>query len=388
MQKTQMEKNDSNNAKRRLIILVLLVIFLFIGAGWFAWWYWVGQFKQNTDDAYVAGNQVQVTPRTEGTVTQIYTDDTQFVHQGQKLVIFDDTDQIIALHQAEAHLADIVRQVVHLKANVKQLRYLVDERRIAVQKAQQDFNRRKGLLAIHAISNEEFMHAKDALGSAKASLEQSIQQLVSVQAVVTTGPIYNDPKVKLAIQGVRLAFVNLGRTQVIAPVSGVIARRQVQVGQRVSAGVPLMVIIPMNQLWVDANFKESQLADVRIGQPVKLESDVYGKHYIFHGSVEGIDAGTGSVFSLLPAQNATGNWIKVVQRVPVRIALAANELKNHPLRIGLSMNVTIDTHDRSGPLLAYAKSGVPQYSTGIFKADDMVVDKVIREIIAKNKKAG
>ena len=387
MSETQMEQNDGNSNKRRRIMLVILVILLLSGAGWFAWWYWVGQFRQNTDDAYVAGNQVIVTPRTDGTVTKIYADDTQFVQQGQKLVILDNTDQIISLHQAEANLAYIVRQVIHLKANVQEIKDLVDEHRIAVKKARQDFERREGLLAIHAISKEEFAHAKEALAAAQSSLNQSIQRLSSARALVTSGSVYEDPQVKLAIQKVRIAFVDLGRTIINAPVTGVVARRQVQVGQRISSGVPLMVIIPMNQLWIDANFKESQLADVHIGQPVRLESDVYGSRFIFHGHVQGINPGTGSVFSIIPAQNATGNWIKVVQRVPVRIALDANQLNKHPLRIGLSMNVTIDTHDRSGPLLTYEKSSEPQYSTHIFKGHDKVVDAVIHGIISKNIKA-
>ncbi|MBU6460154.1 MAG: efflux RND transporter periplasmic adaptor subunit [Proteobacteria bacterium] len=381
-----MEKSNSNNSKRLRIIFILLFVFLILGIAWAAWWYFIGQFRVSTNDAYVAGNQVQVTPRTNGTVTKIYADNTQLVHEGQRLVTLDDTDQIINLRQAEAKLAHSVLQVMHMKAEVKKIRYAVQDYRIRFEKAKLDFDRRKGLLATHAISKEQFSHAKDALAMARASLNQSLQALASAQTLVRPGSVYHDPQVKLAIEEVRNAYVNLARTKVDAPVTGVVARRQVQVGQRVSAGMPLMMIIPMNQMWVNANFKENQLANVRVGQPVRLESDLYGGDVIFHGHVEGIDAGTGSAFSILPAQNATGNWIKVVQRVPVRILIDPEQLKRFPLRIGLSMSVTINTHDRTGPLLTSVQSQAPQYATPIFQGTNKTINAVIHAIVNNNLK--
>ena len=256
--------------------------------------------------------------------------------------------------------------------------------KVAVQKAQDNFNRRKNLAASGAISQEELSHARDDLASAQSALRNNEQQLDTTSALVDNTAIANHPDVLAAAAQLRQAYLEHARTTLIAPVTGYVAKRTVQLGQRVQPGTALMAVIPLNQLWIDANFKETQLDKMRIGQPVEIESDLYGSNVKYSGTVDSIGAGTGSAFALLPAQNATGNWIKIVQRVPVRIHINADELAQHPLRIGLSTTVDVNLHDQSGPVLAQQPPQKAMFTTNVYEQQLAEADTLISRLIESN----
>jgi membrane fusion protein (multidrug efflux system) len=312
-------------------------------------------------------------------------DDTQFVKAGQTLVQLDQADAKVALDQADAELAKTVREVRSLFATSAQLQATVAVRQTDLAKAEEDLARRERLASSGAISGEELQHARDAAAGAKAALLAAQQELEANRARVDRTTVQDHPDVQSAAARVREAYLTYARTALPAPVSGFVAKRSVQLGQRVSPGTPLMAIVPLDQVWVDANFKEPQLAGMRVGQPATLTADLYGGKVRYHGKVAGFGAGTGSAFALLPAQNATGNWIKIVQRVPVRIALDAHELAVHPLQIGLSMQVEIDTHERGGERLPQVAQSAPLYATDVFGSVDSQADDRVRAIIAANE---
>jgi len=374
------------NGRRRTLLALVLVAFLLVGIGVALWWLISGRYHESTDDAYIGGNLVQITPQAAGTVLAIHADDTDFVAAGQVLVELDKADARVAVEQAEAQLARTVRSVRNLKATTSELEANAAVRRSDLQKAEQDLARRRDLEATGAVSGEELQHARDALQSAKAAYESSQRQLEAQRTLVDRTSVTSHPDVRNAAAKVREAYLALSRTAIPAPVSGFVARRSVQVGQRVSAGTPLLTVVPLDDVWVDANFKESQLANLRSGQEASLSADAYGGSVHYHGRVVGFGAGTGSAFALLPAQNATGNWIKVVQRVPVRIALDSKELREHPLQIGLSMQVEVDTHERAGPRLEKKPRTAAGYQAkAIGSADEGAVDERIAAIIAENQ---
>jgi len=368
----------------RLLGVTTGVLVLF-GAAYGAYWAKDLRYVQSTDDAYVSGNVVQITPQVSGTVVEIGADNTQFVKAGQTLVRLDQEDAKVALDQAEAQLAKTVREVRTVFATSAQLRAAVEVRKADLTTAQQDLSRRERLGASGAVSAEELQHARDTLKAAQAALVSAEQQLNANQARVDGTTVANHPDVRNAAAAVRSAYLAYSRTQLPAPVSGFVAQRSVQLGQRVGPGAALMAVVPLDQVWVDANFKEPQLADIRVGQPVTLTADVYGRQVRYRGTVVGFGAGTGSAFALLPAQNATGNWIKVVQRVPVRIALDARQLQEHPLQIGLSMKVNIDTHDRNSSTLPRLAATSVSYATDVFHSDEDIADTRVRAIIASNE---
>jgi len=357
-----------------------------------------GNRYESTDNAYVQGNIVQITPQVSGTVVSIGADDTDFVKAGQDLVMLDAVDAQVALDQAEAQLAQTVREVRTLYANngtlaaqVKLREADIDKARSDVAKAEDDAQRRTALLRDGAVSKEEYNHTnaqltsvRSGLAASQAALVAARQQLASNQALTDGTTAETHPSVRRAAARVREAFIALHRTEIPAPVDGYVAKRGVQVGQRIAAGTPLMAVVPLRGVWVDANFKEGQLQNLRIGQATTLQADIYGKKVEYHGKVAGLGAGTGSAFSLLPAQNATGNWIKIVQRVPVRIELQPEELAAHPLRVGLSMDVTVDVRDTSGKTLADAPRDQAVASTAVF--DDLLhnADDRVRDIVAGN----
>jgi membrane fusion protein (multidrug efflux system) len=324
---------------------------------------------ESTEDAYVEGNLVQVTPQVGGTVTGIGADNTDFVRAGETLVQLNQVDARLALERAEAALSKAARQVRAQFANVEQLRANIALRESDLARAESDLQRRRGLADTGAVSGEDLRHAGDAAAAARAALAAARQQANAAQVLVDGTTVENHPDVAAAIAQVRDALVALARTTLSAPVGGVIARRNVQIGQRVAQGSALMAIVPLDQMWVTANLKENQLRAVRTGQPVTLTSEVYGEKTVFHGRVAGQEAGTGSAFAQVPAQNATGNWIKVVQRVPVRIALNPDEVARHPLRLGLSMRVDIDTSDQRGEALLQANTPHQRYSTAVFEGE-------------------
>ena len=372
------------------------------GIAYGVYWALVLNHYESTDNAYVQGNVVQLTPQVGGTVVAINADDTDHVKAGQLLVKLDPADAEVALDQAEAQLAQTVREVRTMYANNSTLRAQIALREADLARAQSeearaqdDVSRRAPLVATGAVGKEEFNHSTSQLSAAKSSVvaAQSAvlaarEQLSSNQTLTDGIAVDQHPNVLRAAARVREAYLALHRADLLAPVDGFVAKRSVQLGQRVQAGAPLMSVIALNQLWIDANFKESQLKNLRIGQPVELQADVYGKKVAYHGAIEGLGAGTGSAFSLLPAQNATGNWIKVVQRVPVRITLDPKELAEHPLRVGLSMDAKVDVSKLEGRMLADGSHPSVATQTAVFEQNNSAADAEVRKIIAANAGAG
>jgi len=384
-----MNENDKaaatpTNGRRKRLLWLLFGLFLAVGVGYGIYWALVGRYVESTDDAYVAGNLVPITPQVYGTVLSIDADNTDYVKAGQTLVGLDPADSRIALEQAEAALARSVRQVRNLMATTAQIEASVALRKTDLARAREDLARRAPLAGSGALPAEELQHARDAVASSKAALDVAERQLAAHRTLIDHTTVETHPDVQSAAARVRAAYLAYARTVLPAPVSGIVDKRNVQVGQRVSPGMPLMAVIPLDQLWVDANFKEEQLLDLRVGQPATLTADVYGGEVKFHGRVAGFGAGTGSAFALLPPQNATGNWIKVVQRVPVRIALDPAEITRHPLRLGLSMQVDVDTHQRGGARQSASTSTRPTYRTKVFHSLTELADQRIAAIIAAN----
>ena len=379
---------EPQGGARRRWLAIVIGAFVLIGAGYGAYWSIALRYRQSTDDAYVSGNVVQITPQIPGTVISVAADDTQFVKAGQTLVRLDPADARIGLEQADAKLGKTVREVRGLFATTAQLKAAVDVRSTEVARATEDLARRERLAASGAVSGEELEHARAAFAGARAAQAAAQQELAANQARIDRTTVANHPDVLAAAAQVHDAYLDLARTELAAPVSGYVAKRAVQLGQRVAPGAPLMAIVPLDQVWVDANFKEPQLASMRVGQPVTLTADLYGGKVTYHGSVAGFGAGTGSAFALLPAQNATGNWIKIVQRVPVRIALDAHELAAHPLQIGLSMQVDVDTHQRRGERLPQVAQSAPAYAPSGSDDVDRAAAARVRAIIAANDRGG
>ncbi|VWB92557.1 hemolysin D [Burkholderia pseudomultivorans] len=371
-----------NNGKRKRMMTLLVVVILIAAIAYGLYYFLVARFHEETDDAYVNGNVVQITPQVTGTVIAVKADDTQTVKAGDPLVVLDPADSQVALQQAEANLAQTVRQVRGLFVNDDQYRAQVALRQSDLSKAEDDLRRRMAVAQTGAVSQEEISHARDAVRAAQASVDAAQQQLASNRALTANTTIASHPNVLAAAAKVRDAYLANARNTLPAPVTGYVAKRSVQVGQRVSPGTPLMSVVPLNAVWVDANFKEVQLKHMRIGQPVELTADIYGSSVVYHGKVVGFSAGTGSAFSLLPAQNATGNWIKVVQRLPVRIELDPKDLDKHPLRIGLSMQVDVNIKDERGDQLVNVPNTV--YETNVFAKYGDEADAEISRIIAEN----
>jgi len=391
-------QRPGGNPKRKKALTALAGIVVVAGLGWAAYEYLVASHYESTDNAYVQGNIIQITPQIGGTVVGLMADDTDFVKAGQPLVQLDPADARVALDQAEAALAQAVRQARTVYANNGPLTAQITLRSAEVSKANSDIARaaddlarRQSLVSNGAVSREELGHAqtqlanaKSALAAAQAGVVAAREQLASNQALTDGTAIEQHPAVLVAAAKVREAFLASQRTALSAPVDGYVAKRTVQLGQRVAAGMPLMAVIPLNEVWVDANFKEVQLRDIRIGQPVTLVADLYGKTVDYRGTVAGLGVGTGAAFSLLPAQNATGNWIKVVQRVPVRIALEPAQLAQHPLRVGLSMEAEVDISNKEGKALADAPRDAAQSHTQAFAMQDDAGDEAVRRVIAAN----
>jgi membrane fusion protein (multidrug efflux system) len=384
--------NDNNNGnggtpkngRRRKLVAGVLGAFIVAGLGYGAYWVLVASKQEFTDNAYVDGNIVQITPQVAGTVTAIGADNTDAVKAGQVLVQLDPADATVALEQAEANLAKTVRQVRNLFAISSGQQANVQQRESDVARAKEDFDRRQKLASTGAVSGEEMNHARDALAAAQAALTAAREQAAANKALVDQTTVEDHPDVQNAAAKVREAYLAWTRTRILSPVSGVVTKRSAQLGQRVNPGAPLMAVIPVEQMWVNANFKEPQVANIHIGQPVKLTADVYGGKVEYDGKVVGLDAGTGSAFSMLPAQNATGNWIKVVQRVPVRVAIDPQQLREHPLRIGLSMEATVNITDKDGPVLATAPRATPAYTTPVFDTDQRDANQLIERIVRTN----
>ncbi|GAB2895082.1 EmrA/EmrK family multidrug efflux transporter periplasmic adaptor subunit [Microvirgula curvata] len=369
---------------RKQALTLLAAAVVVAGVAYGAYWGLHGRYHIETDDAYVAGHMVAITPLTGGTVSTVMVDDTDFVKTGQVLVKLDPADAELAYQRARAALADAVRSTRGATFSADSAAAQVAAREIDLQKAEGDLARREKLVGTDAVTPEDLAHARDAVAAARAALDVANRNRSTARAQVLDSPIAEQPKVAQAAAALKEAYLARKRNTVVAPVDGYVARRSVQVGQRVAAGTPMMAVVPLRDVWVDANYKEVQLDRVRIGQPVKLEADLYGGKIEYTGKVAGVSAGTGSAFSLLPAQNATGNWIKVVQRLPVRVTLDPKQLETHPLRVGLSMTVNIDTRDESGRILADAPPARPASHTGVYAQDLADADALVADVIAAN----
>ena len=369
------------NRPRRLLLLGLGSVVLLAAVVSSAYYLVHGRWYESTEDAYANGNIVMVTPQVPGTVVEIAAEDNAGVQTGQVLLRLDDSDTRVALEQADATLARTVRQVRGLYANLDGQTADLSVKRAALERARDDVARRKGLDSTGAVSKEEVAHAQTAFEQAERSFNATRGQLVATEALVDNTTVATHPEVKAAAANVRRAYLDHARSALQASVNGYVTQRNVQLGQHVAPGKPLLALVPLDQIWVDANFKETQLEHMRIGQPVELHADLYGKDVTYHGHVASFGVGTGSALSLLPAQNATGNWIKIVQRVPVRVALDPKELAEHPLRIGLSMHVEVDMHDRSGAVLRQTPPDQPVYATDIYQQQLQQADRHVQDVI-------
>ena len=374
--------NKSQQRKKGLSIFILLLLLIAIGSA--AYWFFFVKGFEETEDAYVSGNQVMVSSQVSGNISKINVDNMDPVQAGDVLLELDDTNAKLSFEQAKSNLANAVRQISQLNYTVKQLKSAVRANEITLAQAQGNLNRRVQLVKDGAIDKESFQHAKEAVELAKANLTTSQNQLEANQALLLDGPLSEQPQIQSAVSNLKQAWLNLERTKIRSPIKGYVARRNAQVGQAVSVGGALMAVVNTDQMWLDANFKETQLTHMRIGQPVEIHFDLYGKDKTFNGKVVGIEMGTGSAFSLLPTQNATGNWIKVVQRVPVRIQLDPQQLAENPLRIGLSATVKVNVSDGQGETLRNQAPTTTLYSTNVLQYDESAVNNLIESIIRDN----
>ncbi len=379
-------------SRRGRLLRGLLAIVVLLLAAFALWYFAFGRWFEETDDAYVQGNQVQITPQLAGTVVAIAADDGMRVEQGQLLVQLDPADTKVALQQAEANLARTVRQVRGMYRSVEGAQAELNARQVSLKRARDDFARRKDLAATGAISNEELAHARDELAAAEAAVASSRETFERSRALVDDTVVATQPDVQAAAAQLRQAWLNNARAGIVAPVAGFVARRTVQVGQRVLPGNPLMAVVPAEQMWVDANFKETQLRHMRLGQEVELRSDLYGNDVKYKGRIASLGLGTGSAFSLLPAQNASGNWIKIVQRVPVRIAIDEKQLAEHPLRIGLSMKAEVSLRDQKGEVLPSQPAKGAVFDTDVYAKQlhdaDAAISRIIHDNLPRQAKAG
>ncbi len=368
---------------RRKAIIILGSFFLILGFIWLLYYIFIAQFEEYTDDAYVNGNVVELMPQVSGTITEISADDTQFVSQGETIIRLDPADTLTALQGREAELAETVRKVRQYYENAERVDAELTRSRADLVKAELDLKRRVGLVGDRAISREEMQHFQAALQTAEANYQATLRNLRVARALVENSHLYTHPEVERAKANLKVAYLNYHRINILAPVSGYVAKRGAQVGQHVNTNTPMLAIVPLDQVWIDANYKESQLNHLRVGQPVTISADAYSD-ISYHGKVVGLNAGTGAAFALLPPQNATGNWIKIVQRLPVRIIIDPDELKKNPLEIGLSMRVTTNTHHRNGNRLAVASPAKPLYFTDVYAKQLANVDTLIMKILQDN----
>jgi len=378
------EEENHKSSKRKKIMIWTALAFIFIGIVIFLYWLLVLRFEEYTDDAYVHGNMVELTPQVTGIVASINVDNTDYVEEGQVLIQLDKTDYILSLEKSENQLGETVRNVVQMFLKVEELEAQLEVKEAELVRAEQDFENRVNLVKIGAVSKEEFEHVEATLKSARSSAKETYHALQAAYAQVQGTSIRTHPLVKEASQEVKDAWISLKRCDILSPVNGYVTQRSTQLGEWVNLAEPLLAIVPLDELWVDANFKEIQLSDFRVGQKALVRSDIYGRKVTYKGTVVGINPGTGNVFSILPPQNATGNWIKIVQRVPVRISLDSKQLEKHPLWLGLSMEVTVDIHDTSGEMLTESRQIKPIYQTKIYSEQEEGADEMIQEIIEHN----
>ncbi len=378
--KEKSEKKQENKKKALVRISIFIVIIAIIGVIFGIKWFTTGRWIQETDDAYVNGFQNTVTSQVDGRITELYVKDTQTVKEGELLAVIDDTDYKINFEKAEANLAKAVKTYYSLNSSVNQYTDVIKSMRSSLQKAQADYKRDNAAYKQGLISKEEYDVTVNNLDQAQTSLNKALKEQDNARIQAISSSIYTHPEVKAAIVSYKEAYVNLERTKIYAPVSGTIAKKSVYIGQKVSANQELMTIIDLNDIWVDGNLKENQLKNVKIGNPVELKSDVNGKKY--KGYITGISAGTGNAFSILPAQNATGNWIKIVQRIPVRIDVDKDSMKNNgSISLGSSMTIDIDTKETvANPNI----NNIKEQKTNLYNIDESEINHKISEIIDAN----
>jgi membrane fusion protein, multidrug efflux system len=377
------DASTSNNSRRRRGFLLLGAVIAIAGLAYGAYWFFDARFYESTDDAYVAGNVVTVTSRENATVMALYADNTQLVHRGQLLVEMDPSVANVNLAAAEANLARAVRAVRGAFSHAESSNGQLAQAEVALALARTDYQRRREASADGAVSAEELAHARDNVRAAEAQVQAARGGRDQALSQVSGTDIADNPDVLAAEAQLRSAVIAQNHMRIVAPVDGVIAQRTVQLGQHVAAGTPLMAVVPLNDVWIDANFKEVQLEDMRVGQPVTITTDIYGGGVTLHGHVEGLGAGSGSAFALLPPQNASGNWIKIVQRLPVRIAIDPKDLAAHPLRVGLSVTASVSIKDTSGPLMS-SKVGPANAKADLGDDSEARADRIIARILAEN----
>ena len=378
------DDKPKKNGRRKWYLLGLALLFIVIAVAYGLYYVLVAQFYAETDDAYVHGNRVMLTSQRAGTVTAIHADDTDLVHAGDTVIELDDTDVDNELVQASAALAATVRQVHQLYARGDEQRATVALRQTELDQARRDYNRDSRLLKVHGVTRKAFEHSRSAYNQTQSQLTAAKSRLAELKAQTDGTTLRNHPQVQQAASALRTAYLNVRRSAVPAPVSGYIAQRDVQLGQKVDPSRPMLSIVPIDHVWVNANFKETQLAAMRIGQPAHVTADFYGDEVVYHGHVAGLSPGTGAAFELLPPQNASGNWIKIVRRLPVRIVLDEDDLHDHPLRLGLSMAVSVDLHDTSGQPLAQKPPTKARYQTDVYRQREDGAQRIIDRIIAVN----
>ncbi|GAB4190404.1 MAG: efflux RND transporter periplasmic adaptor subunit [Simkaniaceae bacterium] len=378
-------KEEKARRKKKLLILLFFIVVFIAGGIWLFWWLMLGRFEESTSDAYVHGNIVEIMPQVSGYAAEIYVKETDYVKQGQSLVKLDTTDQELAFIKSKSDLAQTVRQVAGEFERTKALYARWNASKAEYIKTKQDYTHRKNLVQAHGVSLEDYQHAAANFKIAKENVRRLKHDFLQALAFVENTSINTHPLVLDAKQKMRQAYVNLKRCDIKSPSDGIVAQRKVQVGESVNPENPLMTVIPLEQIWIDANFKETDLKNIRIGQQVIAEADMYGSNIKFTGKVAGINPGTGSIFSVLPPQNATGNWIKIVQRLPVRVQLDPKQVKDHPLWLGLTMKVAVKTKDRRGRVVSESASlKKPLFHTQIFSEQLEGIDVIIASIVQKN----
>jgi membrane fusion protein (multidrug efflux system) len=355
-----------------------------IGIGVLLYHFLYGQYHVRTKDAYVSGNLIRLQPQVSGTVTFIAVDQTQPVRQGQSLVELDPKDMDVALSQAKANLAQTVRDVVQLFSEEQRQAAVLAAQEAQVALASKELARDRGLIGSHGISQEQLDRTEETARNSQAGIREARAALQAVRAQISGTQPATHPRVLLAESNLRSAWLAKNRTVVRAPLSGYMVRREVQLGQQVSPATQMVAIAPLDTVWIDANFKETQLENLRINQPVTIKADIYGSHFKYHGRVLGLTAGTGAALAVLPAENATGNWIKIVQRLPVRIGLDPRELRDHPLYLGLSTTVDVDVHDLSGASLSRVPVWPAAMQTNVYADQDAGVSTEIDKIVREN----
>lgn len=380
----EVNPNTPPPKKRKKLLILISLIFLVLLLLVLVYWIFFGQFREYTNDAYVGGNRVELTSQISGSVVSIYADDTDYVKAGQLLLELDPTEAIIRLESAKAKLAQSLRDVVKLFETVKELEAQAEIDQAELIKTTQDYEHRENLVESGGVSVEDFEHAEAALKTAFNALLVTHHRLKAAIAQIDHTTVITHPLVEEGKNTLRDAWVNLKRCKIYAPVSGIVSQRKIQVGEWINPTQPLLAIVPLDQIWADVNYKEVQLKHLRIGQPATIHADIYGSHVTYHGKVAGLTGGTGAVFSVLPPQNATGNWIKIVQRLTVRVHFDLDEIQKNPLLLGLSLEVTTNTHDRSGLRLSSVSIEKPQFETDIFDRQLEGVDLFIEEIIKNN----